>query len=830
MRFADPHACPDCLSAIEGNLRCPHCGLDLSSAPARQLWQTLLQADVLLGQARALDAGGVLVAAAPRHEAAAAPATAGLPSYQQSVGAGAARPSRSLSPGSILLGLGALFILVAGFIFVTVSWGSLGVGGRALVLLTFTAVVGALARWVSRRALGGSAESLWAVFLGLFTLDWFAAYSQGLLGLDAAPLVLVATVWTAVIFAAASLIVVWARPLIGRQMVTPMLAAGVAPWYGAGVLAFRLYDGADWSPFWTALTVTVFAAGFLLTAVRLGHRLTVSLLAALSSVAAGVAAVTAVVEAADHPSRTSLITERHGLPMVVLIVLIVVAGVTLRKVSAVASAAAALGTGLLIVLPIEDAWPARGAFVTVAAAVVMSALALRASDQWSKGGRVATGLATAGLLLAAVPWVANLLSAIGDGARGSGHAAFWQRARIVDEAPGPAWLAAVVFAAPALVLLLASWWPEAIGAAPILRPSAWVLGAVGVVCVVAAGRAPYALLALAFVVVGVALSEVLAKRQLAWHLAGPACVAVAPIIPLISRSATLAIWLLAAVVLAVISVRSRDAWTRDGSAFSGAGWAMGAVAVAAELTVADDRATSLALVGAAVTGLLIASTPLRSWPGRRAVEAACAVTGSVGLAYAAWHDVDPSWQAVAWLLVGAGLVLLSFVTPDRSWFRWLGSGAIGVAYVLRLVASDVTLVEAFTLPFGLVLLAGGMWAIRRPDAPSSLTALGPAVSLILLPSLPQALDEPGSVRGLALFVAALLMVLAGVRQGWRLPFMAGSVVLALLAVANIGPYAWAVPRWVLIAGAGALLLAVGVTWEDRVRDGRKLATYVRAMR
>ena len=40
----------------------------------------------------------------------------------------------------------------------------------------------------------------------------------------------------------------------------------------------------------------------------------------------------------------------------------------------------------------------------------------------------------------------------------------------------------------------------------------------------------------------------------------------------------------------------------------------------------------------------------------------------------------------------------------------------------------------------------------------------------------------------------------------------------------------AVPRWVLIGGAGALLIAVGATWERRLAEARQLAGYVRALR
>jgi hypothetical protein len=39
-----------------------------------------------------------------------------------------------------------------------------------------------------------------------------------------------------------------------------------------------------------------------------------------------------------------------------------------------------------------------------------------------------------------------------------------------------------------------------------------------------------------------------------------------------------------------------------------------------------------------------------------------------------------------------------------------------------------------------------------------------------------------------------------------------------------------VPRWVLIGFAGVLLVAMGVTWEQRVREARSLLGYVRGLR
>lgn len=216
MRFADPSVCPSCASPITGRAICTKCGFDTTSRPARELWQTLLRADQLLEEARTV-ATPAAAATAPR----AAPLPKAPPMPERPV-------RRSLSTGSILLGLGALFLLVAGIIFVTVSWGSLGVAGRALVLLAFTALVGLLAALVTRRGLRASAEALWTVFLGLVTVDWFAAWDQGLFGLDSLSPVAAAAGWAVAMFGTGSYLVSWAKPRIDGDNGGPPNNEGVA--------------------------------------------------------------------------------------------------------------------------------------------------------------------------------------------------------------------------------------------------------------------------------------------------------------------------------------------------------------------------------------------------------------------------------------------------------------------------------------------------------------------------------------------------------------------------------------------------------------------------
>jgi hypothetical protein len=111
------------------------------------------------------------------------------------------------------------------------------------------------------------------------------------------------------------------------------------------------------------------------------------------------------------------------------------------------------------------------------------------------------------------------------------------------------------------------------------------------------------------------------------------------------------------------------------------------------------------------------------------------------------------------------------------------------------------------------------------------TALGAGLGLALVPSLLWVLADPTGLRALLLGLGCLGLVAAGVRLRWTAPLLAGSLVGALEAVRLAAPYIGdAVPRWVLIGAAGALLIAMGVTWERRLKEARAALGYVRALR
>src|SRR5687768_16331625 len=116
MGFADARVCPSCRGPIEQATTCPHCGLNLRTHEVKQAWQALVVADQWVERARSLQAAG-----APTEPAPAWSATAQAPPMPPA--AAPPKPRRSVSAGSVLLSLGALFILVAGTIFISVTWG-----------------------------------------------------------------------------------------------------------------------------------------------------------------------------------------------------------------------------------------------------------------------------------------------------------------------------------------------------------------------------------------------------------------------------------------------------------------------------------------------------------------------------------------------------------------------------------------------------------------------------------------------------------------------------------------------------------------------------------
>ncbi|MET9676919.1 hypothetical protein ABZY68_28065, partial [Streptomyces sp. NPDC006482] len=244
----------------------------------------------------------------------------------------------------------------------------------------------------------------------------------------------------------------------------------------------------------------------------------------------------------------------------------------------------------------------------------------------------------------------------------------------------------------------------------------------------------------------------------------------------------------------------------------------------------EDHWTALALLLVpAATAALGART--RTGPVALAVEVTGASVGLVALGIAASR---PAFLALT-LALGGVIAAATAVRPERRRFAsWTAAALFLLATWVRLAASEVTVPEAYTLPVTLPALAVGFLRRRRDPEASSWTAYGPGLAATLLPSLVAAWADPDWVRPLLLGLAALAVTLLGARFRLQALLVLGGAVLALDGLHELAPYVvqavGALPRWLPPALAGLLLLAVGATYEQRLRDARRLRERLARMR
>lgn len=825
MVYADPARCPDCRASIEGARTCPSCGLDLTTPAAAALWQTLRAADAWVAQARAAT---IPTAPPPTAPAPAGPAprvspTADLPAAPPL----APRPvSASPSVGGLVLALGAILLVVAATIFVGVAWGSLGVGGRAGVLLLVTLAFGGLAAESTRRRLLASAEALWAVTLGLVTIDWFAAVALDLLGLSALSGQQAVLVWSLGVGALGAALVHVVTRLGVRELVVPSVVAGLLVWPFAVAVPATVDPDASLPA--VVLAVTAFLAAALFSGAL--HLLRVRIGTWIALPATGVAGIvvvaTAVVDATSHPSLDQLL-RGHGLPLLFLALGLLGGAVAARRVPVTVTALAAggaLAVLLLVTIPAGDAWGVPGYLLPPALLAALGAWLVAGQGPWRLAGRVSVLVALAVVGALSLPGLGQALDVVGnatvdrdlswgDAVGTSSLDAWW-----------PWWTALVATGALVSVLLAARRWPGTTIVRPhLLRAVAWSV-AVGVVAAVTAEDCSLLVLVLALAV-GVVVPASLHLRTTGWRWVSLAAVALLPLAAVAPAGAALTLSVVSVLwlVVAAFAGMHRHAWTAV-AAGGAVVWASVALVPFARLVELGDRPTALvwtALVAATLGVSLAVRRDLR----RPALEVAAVLPALLAIEAA---TVSLGWSALVVTALGVVVTVIGTVTADRRPYVAAGAALLGVAYVLRLVASEVDVVEAYTVPFAVVLLAVGLWSVLRLGR--STEALLPGLLLGVLPSLTLALTAPTGLRALLVGLVGVALLAGGLAVRWRTPFLVGGFAVLVLALRNVGPEAWALPRWVVLAVVGAALLGVGVTWEARVRNGRAAVRFVAGMR
>ncbi|MFF8609223.1 SCO7613 C-terminal domain-containing membrane protein [Streptomyces sp. NPDC015346] len=258
--------------------------------------------------------------------------------------------------------------------------------------------------------------------------------------------------------------------------------------------------------------------------------------------------------------------------------------------------------------------------------------------------------------------------------------------------------------------------------------------------------------------------------------------------------------------------------------------ATGLVLAGAAASELADHHTALALLAVPAATAAVGAR-LRRHPVAPPLEITGAAVGLLSLGFA---DSRPAVLALV-LALGGVIAAATAVRPERRVLAsWTAAGLFLLATWVRLAVWDVETPEAYTLPVSVPALVVGVLRRRRDPEASSWTAYGPGLAATLLPSLATAWADPHWTRPLLLGAAALVVTLLGARFRLQALLVLGGAVLALDALHELAPYVvqvvGALPRWLPPALAGVLLLAVGATYEQRLRDARRLRERLGRMR
>lgn len=832
--YADPEACPDCRLPINaGATACPHCALSLTGPTAQQLFVTLQHADRLVAELRAASgrpssvpapgAAPTPVVAPTAGAAASGTRTAGLPAHPSAP----PRPRRRLlnldTVPAILVGVGALCLLVAALVFLAVAWSVLGVGGRAVTLVVLTAAFGAVALLLTRKGLRAGAEGLWAVTLGLVALDVVGLEYAGWLGEVPGGWLLAAT--GGALAAAGVAVGTLGRSSAVQRLIVPELLGGLGVLVGcAGMVGAWAVDIGDLA---IAAVLTLGLAA-LAEVLRLRAALVVLLVSA-----AGWWSVLAIV-GLDHAGRRADLAHMWG------------EGRAWPLLVAMGLAAA------VAAYPRADRW-LRVLAAAGGCAVALAVVAVPFGDEEFHWVLVAGSGLLVGLALVVRrlphPWRLAPLAAVLPVALTVGVGCVLCAAvalqRLWRDEPWSVGADAVLrrpdldFSALPLVPALAALLVTAGLLAPLLTPALgarrttrqeWVWAGVtvlglGAVVTLAHHDLPRWVVSAALVVLVLLLAEEALLRRdpapvrlVAAAVAGLAAVAAA--LPSDVLTAITLVVLIA--VLVPVDVRGRGAdrpgWVGDGAA---ATWVIAVAGLIWSAGHALDLARPhVALATVAVLGLLALGRSL----------AAYEIAAWAGIAVSVLLVVDDAiWLAVALTVAGALAAAAALVRDDRRELGWVGTALLTAATWVRLLDLGETTPEWYTLPLATGLVVYGVVRMLRDRDVASLPALAPGLGLALTPSLLVALVEPVSLRALLLGLACAVLVLVGFALRWEAPLLIGAAVGVVLVLRQ-AIEAEVLQQWYSIGLVGALVLVVGVTWEARLRQLRRAFAYVREMR
>ncbi|WP_405521979.1 SCO7613 C-terminal domain-containing membrane protein [Streptomyces canus] len=740
------------------------------------------------------------------------------------------RPEASApSVQNVLLVLGGVLLTIAAMVFTLVSWGHLGITGRTLVLGAVTVAALAAPLPLLKRGLRSTAESVAGLGLALTVLDAIALHGAVFPETPGAPYTAVASALLAALWTAYGLLPGATDLRLPRPAA---LVAAQLPLFFWAIAADAGSYGATAALLVTAGFDTVVALRTTPGSVRVVAAIGAYGVGAWGALAAGLLTWTASgPSAAARAAALLLLASAIALAAAWQGGRAAAHGAEVTRANGQALGLA-VASGLLAVVAfggsarslLPELWtvPAHLAF----GIALLAALRLdRLPDTVRRGLAWASGAVQALSLLWALPVVGVVvLGPLGWASRAWTGAPSDARTAVTVDVTWPPHAEAVpvVLAAVAAVLALAvrdtAWRPKATAGALGL---AWATA----ITLPAVLELPYfaGLLIQGATTVGILTAAVFQRQRLTalglalGTSASLACLALA------SQTATLT------VLCGLVALFTAASWrlapfTAPTALAYGAALA---VAIGAAADWSPPHTALLVLVVPAAAALLAGR--LGDSKATVPVEAAGATAGVLAIALAA---TDLPLLATVLALCGV-ITAGTAIRTDRRQVGYAAAALFLAAAWVRLAAWEVDTPEAYTLPVTIPALLVGVLRHRRDPQTSSWTAYAPGLAATLVPSLFAAWGDPHWTRPLLLGVAALLVTLAGARHHLQAPLLLGGAVLLLDALHELAPYLVqvtdALPRWVPPALAGLLLLALGATYEQRLRDARRVRSILTKM-
>ena len=788
LRLPDATRCPQCRAVLAGPAACPSCGLALTGPAAARLWEVDVEllhldagrAELLVERAELLvelrAAGGTAVpvpVAAPRPE--------WTPQRVQNA----------------LLGLGGLLLAVAALVFTAVTYDRLGAGGRAAVLATLTAAAALAVPRALRRSLTSTAETLAAVALVLAALD---AYGLRTLGVGDG---LSGPVYAAVSAAALAVLAAGGAALVPVRL--PRIAAVLLAQLPVPLLLVDAQPTAAT----TALVLTGLAAADLGVVALLRGRLreVQIVVAACATVGTVLAVLIAATALQQQPGAGAL--------ALLACAAVVAAGAALTDAPVPRLVLSSLPVGLAALAAHGAARPELTDLQRPLVPAAVALVAVLAAAQLPRALRA--GPVTGAVVVAAVAALAvseHAMTGLLDPLSWASDP--WTLAGGSDAraalSPLGGWRGSLV-----TPVVLAAAATGALGAGLALRRTATATVPAGALGVAALALLPvgldlpYAAALALLVALGAAavLVPVPPRAALPAALAGAVVLLLTVAWSLADRTATLVVLPVTAALLMTVRLPRLVVPAAAGAALLVAG-ELAAVGAAAGL--ARDQVGALLVL--AVGGLMALAAASLGHDRRTGLEAAAVLVGAAALSLA---SADRGW--LSWTLAGLALVALpTALRRDRRRLAGLGALLLAASSWVRLADAGVTDPEPYVVPLAVVALVLGHLRRRREPGTRSFAAYGPGLSALLVPSLLASYAGSPLWRPLLLAGVALIVVLAGARGRLQAPLAIGGAVLAADAVLLLAPYAAALPRWLVLGAAGALLVTVGATYERRRRD------------